>query len=269
MKPVGTRNFGGLFAESTNTGLQPYMYNGKELDRTYGLDWHDYGARHYDAALLRWHTVDPLCEKYYHMSPYAFCANNFVNAFDPKGDSVAVITNGFHMAMLIQNPQDGQWGYFSINGTNKGWLGFGQPYNNKGEESFSSPEAFIVSQYNKEQPDGDEPVSGYNYDKGYVIGSSKEQDAKMQSAFIDIADNEEYNFFYNNCVTTTQRAMVEGGLNGQPTVAREYEVNLPIRGIVPLVPIIVPIRIPKLSQATPKNVYNYIKHNNFGREINK
>ncbi len=70
---------------SSGLSQQPYLYSGKELDRMHGLDWYDYGARHYDAALLRWHTVDPLCEKYYHISPYAFCANNFVNLFDPDG----------------------------------------------------------------------------------------------------------------------------------------------------------------------------------------
>ena len=91
----------------------------------------------------------------------------------------------------------------------------------------------------------------------------------MQSAFIDIADNEEYNFFYNNCVTTTQRALVEGGLNGQPSESREYEMNLVIPGILPGLPIIVPIRIPKPSQAFPNKVFDYIKLNNPGREINK
>ena len=40
--------FGGVFASSGN--VQPYKYNGKELDRKNGLDWYDYGARHYDAA---------------------------------------------------------------------------------------------------------------------------------------------------------------------------------------------------------------------------
>jgi len=91
MKPVGTRNFGDLFAESTNTELQPYLYTGKELDRRYGLDWHDYGARHYDAARIQWTTMDPLSEKYYHLSPYAYCGNNFVNAVDPNGLSTKVI----------------------------------------------------------------------------------------------------------------------------------------------------------------------------------
>ena len=33
--------------DSRNTGLQPYKYIGKELDRTHGLDWYAHGARHY------------------------------------------------------------------------------------------------------------------------------------------------------------------------------------------------------------------------------
>ena len=63
--------FGGLMGESTGGGIQPYKYNGKELDRMHGLDWFDYGARHYDAATGRWWTPDPLTEKYYPISPYA------------------------------------------------------------------------------------------------------------------------------------------------------------------------------------------------------
>ena len=30
--------------DSRNTGLQPYKYIGKELDRTHGLDWYAHGA---------------------------------------------------------------------------------------------------------------------------------------------------------------------------------------------------------------------------------
>ena len=33
--------------DSRNTGLQPYKYIGKELDRTHGLDWYAHGTRHY------------------------------------------------------------------------------------------------------------------------------------------------------------------------------------------------------------------------------
>ena len=73
--------FGGLIGESTGGEAQPYKYNGKELDRMHGLDWYDYGARHYDAALGRWTTMDPLAEKYYDISPYAYCGNNPINYF--------------------------------------------------------------------------------------------------------------------------------------------------------------------------------------------
>ena len=74
--------FGGLFA---NTSVQPYKYNGKELDTKKGLNWYDYGARHYDAALGRWFTVDPLAEKDYLNSPYSYCGNNPIIRVDKNG----------------------------------------------------------------------------------------------------------------------------------------------------------------------------------------
>ena len=80
--------FGGVFSTTAyNRGddLQPYKYNGKELDRTHGLDWYDYGARNYDAFLPMFTSLDPLCEKYYHISPYVYCANNPIKFIDPNG----------------------------------------------------------------------------------------------------------------------------------------------------------------------------------------
>ncbi len=78
--------FGGLFASSTS--VQPYKYNGKELDTENGLNWYDYGARHYDPALGRFMTVDRYAEKYSSMSPYQYAANNPVNIVDINGDSI-------------------------------------------------------------------------------------------------------------------------------------------------------------------------------------
>ena len=75
--------FGGVFASSGN--VQPYKYNGKELDTKKGLNWYDYGARFYDAAVGRFTTVDPSAENYYPVSPYAYCGSNPVNRVDPTG----------------------------------------------------------------------------------------------------------------------------------------------------------------------------------------
>ena len=81
--------FGGVFASSGN--VQPYKYNGKELDVKKGLNWYDYGARHYDAALGRFTTVDPLSERYYSIGMYAYCNNNPVRYIDPTGMSTSPI----------------------------------------------------------------------------------------------------------------------------------------------------------------------------------
>ena len=85
---------GALMATSTGGSVQPYKYNGKELDRMNGLDWYDYGARHMDGALGRFTTMDPMCEKYYGISPYAYCANNPVNLVDPDGRDWYQTNNG-------------------------------------------------------------------------------------------------------------------------------------------------------------------------------
>jgi len=74
---------------ATNPGdvssAQPYKYNGKEFVEMHGYDTYDYGARGYYAASGRFTTVDPLAEKYYSISPYAYCAGNPVKYIDPTG----------------------------------------------------------------------------------------------------------------------------------------------------------------------------------------
>ena len=77
--------YGGVMGESTGGDVQRYKYNGKELNRMHGLDWYDYGARHYDAAIVSWPTMDPLSEKYYSISPYVYCHNNPIRSIDING----------------------------------------------------------------------------------------------------------------------------------------------------------------------------------------
>jgi RHS repeat-associated protein len=67
------------------TGANKYQYNGKELNDDFGLNWNDYGARMYDPAMGRWHSVDPLSELTEHVSPYAYVRNNPITRLDPDG----------------------------------------------------------------------------------------------------------------------------------------------------------------------------------------
>ena len=78
--------YGGLMG-AASTGVQPNKYGGKELDRQNGLDWYDSQARMLDPMVGRTTTMDPLSEKYYSISPYAWCANNPINLIDDNGQA--------------------------------------------------------------------------------------------------------------------------------------------------------------------------------------
>ena len=86
--------FGAQFCDgSADSEVQSRKYNGKELDKMHGLNTYDYGARQYNPVTARWDRVDPLCEKYYSVSPYAYCGGNPVMHIDPDGKIIVLANN--------------------------------------------------------------------------------------------------------------------------------------------------------------------------------
>jgi len=78
--------FGMLMSDiSTSSADNRFRYNGKEYQHDLNLEWYDYGARFYDPALARWHSMDPMAEKYNTMSPYLYGFNSPLNVIDPDG----------------------------------------------------------------------------------------------------------------------------------------------------------------------------------------
>ena len=62
-----------------------YLYTGKELPEAFfGIDWYDSVARFQTTSGV-FTSPDPLAEKYYSVSPYAYCAGKPVNRIDPNG----------------------------------------------------------------------------------------------------------------------------------------------------------------------------------------
>ena len=80
--------FGMPMASSYMPGAQRWLFGGKELDRTGGLDLYDQEARAYDPTLGRFRNPDPLASKYTSLSPYLFCAANPMLLIDPDGKKV-------------------------------------------------------------------------------------------------------------------------------------------------------------------------------------
>ncbi len=82
-----------------------YKFEGKELDRTFGLDNYDIHARQYFAMAPSWDRIDPLAEKYYGISPYAYCGGDPVNFGDYDGEKVIFSNYGGKAEYLEQEFQ--------------------------------------------------------------------------------------------------------------------------------------------------------------------
>jgi RHS repeat-associated protein len=74
--PFGETSFGSY-------GKKRYRFCGKEKDEESGLYY--YGARYYSPWTCRFISVDPLAEKYAHLTPYNYAGNKVINYIDIDG----------------------------------------------------------------------------------------------------------------------------------------------------------------------------------------
>ena len=75
----------GAVLANSDGDVQQRMFCGKELQPLHGWKMYDSHARMQYNVLPRFSSTDPLCQKYYHLSPYAYCANDPVNSIDING----------------------------------------------------------------------------------------------------------------------------------------------------------------------------------------
>ncbi len=77
----------------------------------FAVPYTDFGARQYNVGLRRWMTPDPLSEKYYGISPYAFCNNSPMVFVDRDGrvidTAIDVVSITLGVKSLVSNIKAG------------------------------------------------------------------------------------------------------------------------------------------------------------------
>ena len=81
----------GAVLANSDGDVQQRMFCGKELQPLHGWKMYDSHARMQYNVLPRFSSTDPLCQKYYHLSPYTYCANDPVNMVDPEGSFIVIM----------------------------------------------------------------------------------------------------------------------------------------------------------------------------------
>ena len=239
--------FGGVFGTAGNT--QPYKYNGKELDTKKGLNWYDYGARHYDTALGRFTTNDRFAEKYYSMSPYQYGANSPVVNIDVNGDSIRICTEtqsfGHTWISVGEGSNMTVYSYGRYNGTNKGpdrssnSLGNGsgvllklmgdeaKAYNDK--KAADGMSVFVVTDV------ADEKVANI-LDEKFNMSTTMPDNPKSDyynSSSARIID--EYKLTSNNCTTMVSDVLNKSGSNALKETRLQQTSNFGTWTTIPIV----------------------------------
>lgn len=100
-----------------------FKYNGKELEESLGYGMYEYEARHYDATIARFVTIDPLAEDYSFQTPYAYAINDPVRYIDKFGmgpDDLILTGKAEDIAKAVENINSGLGGdYASVDSNGK------------------------------------------------------------------------------------------------------------------------------------------------------
>lgn len=97
----------------------PYKYQTKELERSFGIEMYDFHARMYDPQLGRFHAIDPMAAKFDNMSPYVGMGNNPISYIDPDGQTIVVsipVEGTRDFVGMTYGQVDNQWGLIDKDG---------------------------------------------------------------------------------------------------------------------------------------------------------
>ena len=195
----------GVIFRSRNFDRQPYRFTGKELLSAHGLDWYDSGARMQEFHIPRFTTMDPLCEKYYSISPYAYCNNNPVNYVDPDGRDIWEIDYDGRIINRIENK------------TQDAFYMVAKDSNGDYQRTFSVDE------------DGNKKYNSINFEYGVITDSKKAWFFNQETSFSINNESDGANlfkFFANN--TKIEFGLINTQNNGSLVMTNHQEHSIKV-----------------------------------------
>jgi RHS repeat-associated protein len=210
-----------------NPSPNPYKFSGKEWDEALGA--YDFSARLYSPLDRRWTAMDSQCEKYYSISPYAYCAGNPVNLIDPDGRVPRIYVNksGIFGHVFITTGEGPKttvytYGRYGALYPVSSGLDFGK-YTPTGEgvlliHNGQRAKEFLEKTYSEgrisiyELKGGDDNLISRHF---YELFNNGDRPSNPQKSSYDDPEArfiDKYNLFKNNCVTTTREGAIAGGV---------------------------------------------------------
>ena len=256
--------YGSTMGDISTNEIVDFKFGGKELDRTFGIDLYDFHARQYDPLIPSFTSIDPMAEKYYGISPYAYCCGDPINLIDTDGNDprVCIYKDGVGHAFVTVGggPNTvvysyGRYGALGSGGSSLRALtptGEGVLCRYTGINAYDylrKVSKMELSVY-KIKSVSDEEVSQY-LDKLWNGGTQPTNPKKNSYNNPDCRVIDEYNLFNNNCVTTSVGAINGGNDNSNISISEDAKISfsIPVPSLLPIpliapIPALIPITIP-------------------------
>ena len=197
-----------------------YGLTGKEIVYDNGLDEYFFGARTLFAPINRFNQPDPLCEEYYHISPYAYCANNFINVLDPDGKKIIFI-NGY---LGFGSPQGGKayWSNSFISGAQNFFKDNSKPFfTNVKHGILSSAISRHKNGYNYAKENFSSLTDGMNKDETFKI-ISHSMGGAFSTGMKEYLEEQGWNIESSIFINTYQSGSIKTKKN-DPTFIIDYQ----------------------------------------------
>ncbi|MFA5540143.1 MAG: RHS repeat-associated core domain-containing protein [Bacteroidales bacterium] len=151
-----------------------YKYNGKEKDPESG--YYNYGARYYYDWASIWLSVDPMSDKYPHLTSYNYCANNPIMLVDPDGREIYITGNDAQRDHVKNEINKRFEGRFKVDIDSRGKLTYKTEEGAKNftqlEQAFmtAADDTKVISQLNVTEENS---YDGFGFVGGGCLGSEK------------------------------------------------------------------------------------------------